>query len=74
MTATCWPAATTCCTAASAGPDPTSNIQVTGNRFSNAFYPRGGFYGPVAHFRPGDPENIWYGNFWDDTLAPVPAP
>jgi YVTN family beta-propeller protein len=53
---------------------PTSNIQVTGNRFSRAFYPNGGFYGPVAHYRPGDPENAWYGNFWDDTLAPVPAP
>ncbi len=54
--------------------DPTSNIQVTGNRFSTAFYPHGGYYGPVAHYSPGDPENAWYGNFWDDTLTPVPAP
>lgn len=54
--------------------DPTSNIQVTGNRFSRAFYPNGGFYGPVTHYRSGDSENAWYGNFWDGTLSPVPAP
>jgi YVTN family beta-propeller protein len=53
---------------------PSSNIQVTGNRFSRAFYPQGGFYGPVAHYRSAGPENAWYGNFWDGTLAPVPAP
>src|SRR5262249_28298931 len=51
-----------------------SNIQVTGNRFSRAYFPRGGYYGPVAHYSPANPESAWYGNFWDDTLAPVPAP
>jgi len=54
--------------------EPSSNIQVTGNRFSRAFYPRGGYYGPVAHYRSGGPKNAWYASFWDDTLAPVPAP
>jgi hypothetical protein len=63
----------------------TSSIPLdTGNGGSAAVDPSTGsatpsirtaaYYGPVAHYRPGDPENAWYGNFWDDTLAPVPAP
>ena len=56
------------------GTTPASNIQVTDNRFSTAYYPNGGYYGAAAHYRTGDPRNAWYGNFWDGTLAPVPAP
>ncbi len=55
------------------GPD-TSNMQVTNNRISRYFYPNGGAFGPGAHWDVAGPGNVWSGNFWDDTLAPIPAP
>ncbi len=55
------------------GPD-TSNIQVTDNRFSRFFFAGGGHFGPVAHWDPLGPGNIWSGNFWDNTLAAIPEP
>lgn len=57
----------------SGGPD-SSNIQVTDNRFSRFFYPNGGVHGPAVHWDPLGPGNVWSGNFWDDTLATIPAP
>jgi hypothetical protein len=41
-------------------------IQVTANRFSPAYYPHGGHYGPTAHYNPHGPANTWYANFWDN--------
>jgi len=40
----------------------THNIVVTGNRFSNVFFPNGGAYGPYTAAGVG---NEWSGNFWD---------
>ena len=48
-----------------------SGIRVTGNRFGRAFYPTGGRFGPVSGFDRGRPGNVWSGNVWDDTGAPV---
>jgi hypothetical protein len=45
---------------------PTSNIQITNNKISTRFYPNGGSYGAVAHFRPFDPGNVFSGNVWAD--------
>jgi hypothetical protein len=55
------------------GPD-TTNIVVTNNRFSRYFFANGGLYGPVAHWDAAGSGNVWSGNFWDDTLAPIPEP
>jgi len=52
----------------------TSNIVVVNNRFARLYFPNGGYYGPAAHFEAGAPGNVWSGNIWDDTLAPVPTP
>jgi hypothetical protein len=51
-----------------------SDIVVTNNRISRAFYPKGGFYGPATAFNSLGTGNAWSGNFWDDTLAAIPAP
>jgi hypothetical protein len=45
----------------------THNIVITDNRISRIFFPRGGSYGPVAHFENSGPGNVWSGNVWDDT-------
>jgi hypothetical protein len=45
---------------------PASNIQVTGNVFSPAYYPRSGSVGPVAYYTPGN-GNVWSANTWDNT-------
>jgi hypothetical protein len=58
---------------ASGGP-ASSNIVITNNRISRAFYLKGGFYGPATAFNPLGAGNVWSGNFWDDTLATIPAP
>jgi hypothetical protein len=52
----------------------TSNIRVTNNRFSRFFQPNGGVFGPVAHWDPAGADNVWSGNFWDNTLATIPEP
>ena len=49
----------------------TRNIVVTNNHFGRRFYPRSGFYGPVAYFDGGQAGSIWSGNVWDDTGAAV---
>lgn len=51
--------------------DVPTNIRFTNNRFSKKFYPNGGFFGPVAYFVSNGAGNVWLGNIWDDTLAPV---
>jgi hypothetical protein len=48
-----------------------SNIVITGNRFARTYYPKGGYYGPVANLAAGVNGNTWSGNVWDDTGSPV---
>jgi hypothetical protein len=55
------------------GSPPATGIQITNNRFSTIYYPKCGYYGPVAYFTLGG-GNTWAGNVWDDTGQTVPAP
>jgi len=45
----------------------TRDITVSGNHFSRKFFPKGGYYGPVADFDARAPGNVWSANVWDDT-------
>lgn len=56
-----------------AGGTPTSNIQITSNVISTAYYPRGGQWGPVAYYHPGS-GNVWSGNTWDGNGQTIPSP
>jgi len=56
------------------GGSATSNIKITGNRISNLYYPKGGFYGPAAYFDSGAPGNVWSGNIWDATGKAISTP
>lgn len=56
------------------GGPASSNIMFTNNRVSRAFFANGGLYGPATAFNSAGVGNTWTGNFWDDTLAPIPAP
>ncbi len=47
-------------------------VTVTGNRFSNKYYPESGYYGVGAYFKTA--VTTWSGNFWDATLKSVPEP
>jgi hypothetical protein len=49
----------------------TSNIVITDNRIARLFFPRGGYYGPVAHFDRSGSGNVWSGNVWDDSSAAI---
>jgi Right handed beta helix region len=51
----------------------TANIRILHNRFSRRYAATCGHYGYVADFNLHDPGNAWSGNYWDDTLAPLPA-
>ncbi|MEK8031318.1 right-handed parallel beta-helix repeat-containing protein [Ideonella sp. DXS29W] len=53
-----------------AGGPPTSQITVRNNRFARLFYGQCGRFGPVAAWSSGG-GNLWTGNIWDDTGAPV---
>lgn len=52
-----------------AGGPNTSNIKITNNRFSKAYFPNSGSYGPIAAFDLSDQGNVWSGNVWDDSGA-----
>jgi hypothetical protein len=52
----------------------TSNIVITGNRFGQLYYSKGGQFGPVAFFNPAGTDNTWSGNSWDTTGQAIPAP
>ena len=66
--------------------NPTSNIVIRNNRFSQLYYRHSGKYGPVAYFNSGGRGNVWDGNIWLDIVGsakfqpgsgrarPVPAP
>jgi hypothetical protein len=47
-------------------------VTVTDNRFSNRYYPEGGYYGIGAYF--DDAATTWSGNVWDSSLKGVPEP
>jgi len=49
----------------------TVNIKVTNNHFGAKFYPQCGQYGPVTYFSPSASGNLWSGNVWDRTGAPL---
>jgi hypothetical protein len=38
------------------------NIKVTNNVFTNQYWPRSGYYGPVAHWNAGGSGNVWSNN------------
>lgn len=46
-------------------------VRFLNNRFGRRFHPGGGRYGPVSGFDPGRPGNVWAGNVWHDSGAPV---
>jgi hypothetical protein len=52
----------------------TSSIVIEDNRFSQAYYPKGGSNGPVAYFSGHGAGNAWSGNVWDATGKPLLAP
>ena len=55
------------------GAPPPYNITITNNRISTMYFPKGGYYGPVAYYSPGN-GNSWTGNIWDNTALTIPAP
>lgn len=55
------------------GAPPPYNIVITNNRISNKYFPRGGWYGPLAYYVSGN-GNVWSGNIWDATVLTIPAP
>jgi len=52
----------------------TSHVVIAGNRFSQAYYPGGGRYGPVAYYASHAAGNAWTGNTWDATGQAIPPP
>jgi hypothetical protein len=51
---------------------PVSDISVTNNVWSRKFFPKGGYYGPVAYFNPDGPGMVWTNNTWTDGTAVNP--
>jgi hypothetical protein len=49
----------------------TTNMVYTNNRFSKILWPDGGSYTAALLFDPNGVGNVWSGNFWDDTGAPL---
>jgi hypothetical protein len=47
------------------------NIRVVNNRFSRQVYPKGGSFGPVAHYDGNGSGNVWQGNAWLESGEPV---
>jgi hypothetical protein len=56
-----------------AGAVATSNIQITNNVIATQYFPKGGQFGPVAYYNPGN-GNTWSGNTWDNTGQTIPPP
>ena len=56
---------------AGAGPRPTSNIRITNNRFARTFFRASGRWGPITAYQASGAGNLFSGNVWDDTGAPV---
>jgi len=56
---------------------PATNIVITNNQISTRYFAKGGAYGPVAYFTPGNSGNKWSGNAWYDGPnkgVAIPAP
>jgi Right handed beta helix region len=49
----------------------TSNIVIRDNRFSAIYYSQSGQYGYLDEFDTAAPGNVWSGNIWDATGAPI---
>jgi hypothetical protein len=49
----------------------TRDIRITGNRISRIYFPSGGSYGPVTAFDSQGPNNLWFGNVWDEDGSSV---
>jgi hypothetical protein len=49
----------------------TYNIQITNNRISTMYFPKGGSWGPLAAWNAGGSGNVWSGNIWDNTGRPI---
>jgi len=56
---------------ANPGGAPAHNIRITNNRISTKFFPRGGYFGPYTAVDPSGSGNVFTGNVWDATGAPV---
>jgi hypothetical protein len=54
------------------GTSRSTNIRIINNRFSNLFFPKGGYYGVETALNRSGSGNHWSGNIWDDTGAPTP--
>ncbi len=54
--------------AGTTGGGPVPDMRVLNNRFSRAFFPKGGYWGPVTGTGP---TTVWSGNVWDDTGQPI---
>jgi Right handed beta helix region len=54
--------------------DRISHIVIKDNRFSQAYFPKSGQYGPVAYFVTRGKGNAWAGNIWDSSGRTVTAP
>ncbi|HTA02502.1 MAG TPA: right-handed parallel beta-helix repeat-containing protein [Streptosporangiaceae bacterium] len=54
--------------------NPTSNIIITGNRFGQQYYAKGGQFGAVAYYNPAGTGNTWTANIWDTTAQTITAP
>ncbi len=50
-----------------------ANTRFLDNHFGRELTDQCGWYGPVTAYRAGN-GNVWSGNVWHDTGAPVPAP
>jgi hypothetical protein len=48
-----------------------TNLVVRNNVFTRRLFPKGGYYGPVAHWDPDAAGNVWSNNTWEDTGALV---
>jgi hypothetical protein len=54
--------------------NPTSKIIITGNRFGQQYFTKGGQFGAVAYYNPAGTGSTWTGNIWDTTAQTIPAP
>ena len=54
--------------------NPTSNIVITGNRFGQLYFAKGGQFGAVAYYDHTGAGNTWSGNSWDTTGQAIPSP
>jgi hypothetical protein len=50
-----------------------ARVIVSGNVFSDEYWPQSGFYGPIAHWNPSGAGNVWSDNTFRDGTA-IAAP